>query len=107
MLPVYFVYLSTSLIKKKDSATTSLTKIVSLYQRSVIPTNVKANTALVEQSHSYNVHPIFMLALSNTVNVTKKGKLNNVVKGEDMWVIQPVRQNGVMEEVRRATGSPA
>ena len=65
MLPVYFVYLSTSLIKKKDSATTSLTKIVSLYQSSVIPTNVKANTALVGQSHSYNnVPPFFLLTLS-------------------------------------------
>ena len=78
MLPVYFVYLSTSLIKKKDSATISLTKIVSLYQSSGIPTNVKANTALVEQSHSYNVHPIFMLTLSNTVSVTKNDKFNDV-----------------------------
>ena len=80
MLPVYFVYLSTSLIKKKDSATTSLTKIVSLYQSSVIPTNVKANTALVGQSHSYNVHPFFMFTLSNTVSVTKKDKFNNVAQ---------------------------
>ena len=80
MLPVYFVYLSTSLIKKKDSATTSLTKMVSLYQSSVIPTNVKANTALVEQSHSYNVHPFFMFTLSNTVSVTKKDKFNNVAQ---------------------------
>ena len=78
MLPVYFVYLSTSLIKKKDSATTSLTKIVSLYQSSVIPTNVKANTALVEQSHSYNVPPFFMLTLSNAVSITKEDKFNNV-----------------------------
>ena len=68
MLPVYFVYLSTSLIKKKDSATTSLTKIVSLYQSSVIPTNV----------HSYNVPPFFMLTLSNTVSVTKNDKFNDV-----------------------------
>ena len=97
MLPVYFVYLSTSLIKKKDSATTSLTKIVSLYQSSVIPTNV----------HSYNVPPFFMLTLSNAVSITKEDKFSNVVKGVDMWAIQPLRQNGVMEEVRRATGSPA
>ena len=80
MLPVYFVYLSTSLIKKKDSATTSLTKIVSLYQSSVIPTNVKANTALMEQSHLHNVHPFFMFTLSNTVSVTKKDKFNNVAQ---------------------------
>ena len=96
MLPVYFVYLSTSLIKKKDSATTSLTKIVSLYQSSVIPTNV----------HSYNVSPFFMLTSSSAASI-KQDKFNNVVKGVDMWVIQPVRQNGVMEEVKRATGSPA
>ena len=76
MLPVYFVYLSTSLIKKKDN--NFCDKIVSLYQSSVIPTNVKANTALVEQSHSYNVHPIFMLTLSNTVSVTKNDKFNDV-----------------------------
>ena len=84
MLPVYFVYLSTSLIRKKDSGTTSLTKNGSLYQSSVIPTNV----------HSYNVPPFFMLTLSNTVSITKKDKFNNVVKGGDMWVIQPVRSDG-------------
>ena len=43
-------------------------------------TTQSAHCALVEQSHSYNVHPFFMFTLSNTVSVTKKDKFNNVAQ---------------------------